>query len=172
MEDLPRPSMARAACTKPLSRRNVAAKLVEEFKIGVQDMVMVYMSPNPYHESFEQMVDLRKFDLSKHPTGGLRLYVCDDRVHLASISPSTPAARIHDWRACIRGAWLIKIGDKTIQSIEDVAQVFDIPRLESSPSTTLLFSHPEIRPNLSQGGIPIILSAPFSQLTHDQLNNR
>ena len=51
----------------------MAAKLVEEFKIGVQDMVMVYMSPDPYHELFEQTVDLRKFDLSKHPTGGLRL---------------------------------------------------------------------------------------------------
>ena len=92
MEDLPRPSTARAARTKPLSCRNVVAKLVEEFKIGVQDMVMVYMSPDPYHESFEQTVDLRKFDLSKHPTGGLQLYVRDGWVHLASISPSTPAA--------------------------------------------------------------------------------
>ncbi len=52
--------MARAARTKPLSCRNVAAKLVEEFKIGVQDMVMVYMSPDPYHELFKQTVDLRK----------------------------------------------------------------------------------------------------------------
>ncbi len=59
-----------------------------------------------------------------------------------------------------------------IQSIKDVVQAFDIHRLESSPSTTLLFSHPEIRPNLSQEGIPIILSAHSSQLTHDQLNNR
>ncbi len=75
----------------------MAAKLVEELKIGAQDMVMVYMSLDPYHESFEQKVDLRKFDLSKYyPTGGLRLYVCNGRVHLALISPSTPAARIHD----------------------------------------------------------------------------
>ncbi len=135
----------------------MAAKLVEEFKIGVQAMVMVYMSPDPYHESFEQTVILRKFDLSKHPTGGLRLYVRDGQVHLASISPSTPVAQIHNWRACIWGAWLIKVGDKTIQSIEDVAQAFDILCLESSPSTTLLFLHPKIRPNLSQEGIPIIL---------------
>jgi hypothetical protein len=91
-EALPRPSTARAARIKPLSCRNVAAKLMEELKIGVQDMVMVYMSPDPYHESFKQTVDLRKFDLSKHPTGGLRLYVREGRVHLASISPSTPAA--------------------------------------------------------------------------------
>jgi hypothetical protein len=91
-EDLPRPSTARAARTKPLSCRNLAAELVEKFKIGVQDMVMVYMSPDPYHESFKQTVDLRKFNLSKHPTGGLQLYVHDGRVHLALISPSTLAA--------------------------------------------------------------------------------
>ncbi len=35
---------------------------------------------------------LENFDLSKHPTGGLRLYVRDGWVHLALISPSTPAA--------------------------------------------------------------------------------
>jgi hypothetical protein len=56
--------------------------------------------------------------------------------------------------------------------MEDVAQAVDILRLESSPSTTLLFLHPKIRPNLSQEGIPIISSAPFSELTQDQLNNR
>jgi hypothetical protein len=59
-----------------------------------------------------------------------------------------------------------------IQSIKDVAQAFDILRSESSPTTTLLFLHPKIGPNLSQEGIPIISSAPFSQLIHDQLNNR
>jgi hypothetical protein len=73
-------------------------------------MVMVYMSPDPYHESFEQTVDLRKFDLSKHPTGGLELYVRDGWVHLALISPSTPAAQIHDWHARIQGACFIKGG--------------------------------------------------------------
>jgi hypothetical protein len=36
----------------------------------------------------------------------------------------------------------------------------------------MLFSHPEIRPNLSQDGLPIVSFAPFSQLTHDQLNNQ
>jgi hypothetical protein len=32
--------------------------------------------------------------------------------------------------------------------------------------------HPEIQPKLSHDGIPIVLSAPFAQNTHDQLNNR
>jgi hypothetical protein len=70
----PRPTRARAARTKPTTGRNLAAELVEQFHIGVQDMMMIYMSPDAYHDAFEQTVDLRKFDLSKHATGGLTLY--------------------------------------------------------------------------------------------------
>ena len=36
----------------------------------------------------------------------------------------------------------------------------------------LKFAHPEIRPNLSHDGLPIVSSAPFTQHVHDQLNNR
>jgi len=171
-EEPPRPSRARAARVKPSAGRNLAAELVNEFKIGVQDMMMIYMSPDPYHEAFEQTIDLRKVDLSKHTTCGLSLYARDGRVHLASISPGTPAARIHGWRARIRGAWLIKVGETTIDSIDDVVHAFEQLRATASPNVTLLFSHPEVRPNLSQEGIPIVSSAPFSQLTHAQLNNR
>ncbi len=71
---------------------------MNDFHIGVQDMMMAYMSPDPYHDAFEQSVDLRKFDLTKHATSGLSLYEQDGRVDLASIAPSTPAARIHAWR--------------------------------------------------------------------------
>jgi hypothetical protein len=86
----PRPTRARAARTKPARGRNLAAELVKDFLIGVQDMMMVYMSADPYHDAFEQTMDLRKFDLTEHATGGLSLYVRDSRVHLASIAPSTP----------------------------------------------------------------------------------
>jgi hypothetical protein len=96
--EAPRPTWARAARIKPTKGRNLAAELVNDFHIGVQDMMMVYMSPDPYHDAFEQTVDLRKFDLTKHATGGMSLYERDGRVHLASIAPSTPAACIHAWR--------------------------------------------------------------------------
>ena len=36
-------------------------------------MDMIYMSPDPYGRTFEEPLDLRKFDLSKHPTAGRRL---------------------------------------------------------------------------------------------------
>jgi len=173
LTDSPNTQAARAAAAKvkPPMGRNLAAELVEDFKIGKHDLSMIYMSPDPFHEAFEQTADLRKFDLTQHATGGLTLYNRDGRVHLASIAPSTPAARIHGWRTRIRGAWLIKVGDTVVNSIEDVKTAFDTVRASNAPSITLLFSHPEVRPNLLQDGIPIVSSAPFSQHTHDQLNN-
>jgi hypothetical protein len=170
--ETPRPTRARAARTKPTKGRNLAAELVHDFQIGVQNMMMVYMLPDPFHDAFEQTVDLWKFDLTKHATGGLSLYVRDGRVHLTSIAPSTPAARIHSWRTRIRGAWLIKVDGIIVESIDDVVWAFGRLRTSGSPSVRLLFSHPEVRPNLSQDGLPIVSLAPFTQHTHDQLNNQ
>jgi hypothetical protein len=167
-----RPTWARVARTKPTKGRNLAAELVDDFQIGVQDMMMVYMSPDSYHVAFEQTMDLWKFDLTKHATGGLSLYERDGWVHLASIAPSTPAARIHAWQTRIWGVWLIKVGDTIVESIDAVTWAFDGLCTSSSPSVTLLFSHPEVRPNLSQAGLPIVSLAPFTQHTHDQLNNQ
>ena len=170
--ETPRPTWAHAARIKPKKGSNLAAELVNDFHIGVQDMMMVYMSPDPYHDAFEQSVDLRKFDLTKHSTGGLSLYERNGRVHLASIAPCTPAARIPAWRTRIRGAWLIKVGNTIVDSIDAVTRAFAGLRTSGSTSVTLLFSHPEVRPSLSQDGLPVVSSAPFTQHTHNQLNNR
>ena len=172
MDAPPRIFPASAARAKQVSKQNLAAELVEEFNIGTQDMAIIYMSPDPYHDAFEQRIDLLKFDLSQHPTGGLVLYDRVGRGHLTSISPGSPAARIHNWRSRIRGAWLIKVGDTLIASSADVATAFDTLRGSASASTTILFSHPELRPNLSHDDVPIVSSALFSQNTHTQLNNR
>ncbi len=67
---------------------------------------------------------------------------------------------------------MIKIGGITVNSLEDINNAFRILDANKSPLATLLFLHPEIRPNLSQDGIPIVLLAPFTQNTHDQLNNQ
>jgi hypothetical protein len=74
MDAPPRIFPASAARAKQVSKQNLAAELVEEFNIGTQDMAIIYMSPDPYHDAFEQTIDLLKFDLSQHPTGGLVLY--------------------------------------------------------------------------------------------------
>ena len=87
------------------------------------------------------------------------------------MSPSTPAAKIPDWRTQVRGAWLIKIGTLTITSIEEAHAAFMALRDSGATSTALLFVHPEIRPNLFHNGLPIVSSTPFTQATHNQLNN-
>ena len=88
------------------------------------------------------------------------------------MSPSTPAAKIPDWRTRVRGAWLIKVDGKCISSIADARSAIRSAVESGTQAVTLLFSHPEIRPNLSNNGIPIVSSAPFTQQVHDQLNNR
>jgi len=155
-----------------MTHKNTAAELVSNFKIGKQDMALVYMSPDPYHDAFEQTIDIRKFDWSQHPMAGLELYEKDGRVHLAKISPSSPVAKIHEWRSRIQGAWLIQVDKCVVKSIDNIVNMFNKVAADKCDSVTLIFAHPEIRPNLCQDGIPIISSAPFYQHTHEQLNNR
>ncbi len=47
--------------------------IVTEYLIDQISMAMVYMSPNPYFEAFEEVINLHKFDLTKQGTAGLRL---------------------------------------------------------------------------------------------------
>ncbi len=166
------PSTARAARTRANSSRPKARDTGLDFTIARDDIAMIYMSPDPYFDAFEQPMDLHKFDLTKHVTAGLNLYEADGRIYLVSMSPGTPAAKIPDWRTRIRGAWLIKVGDSVISSIADATQAFQSLVHDRSPSTVLLFAHPEIRPNISHNGLPIVSSAPFTQHIHDQMNNR
>ena len=100
------------------------------------------------------------------------LYESAGRVYLKDILPSSPVACIRCWRSRIKGAWLIQIGDTKVTSVEDVANEFAQIKSSCADSTVLLFSHPEVRPTLSQDGLPIVSSAPFSLNTHTQLNNR
>lgn len=135
-------------------------------------MAMVYMSPDPYFESFEQQIDLRQFNLAKHSTAGLSLVEHDGRLHLTTMIPGTPAAKIKDWRSRVKGAWLIKIGTTLVTSVETAHDTLAAAINANKPIVTLLFAHPEVQPNLSHDGIPIVSSAPFTQAHHDQLNNR
>ena len=87
------------------------------------------------------------------------------------MAPGTPAAKIPDWRTRVKGAWLIKLGDTSIATIDDVATEMKSLVDSGADTVVLLFSHPEIRPNLSHVVLPIVSSAPFTQQIHDQLNN-
>jgi hypothetical protein len=88
------------------------------------------------------------------------------------MAPSTPGARIPRWRTPIHGAWLIAINRNQIATSADAQSLFRQLFNANSCGCTLLFSHPEITPDISNTGLPIMSKNDFSQLTHDQLNNR
>jgi hypothetical protein len=154
------------------SKKQIAADVVSEYLIGVDNMAMVYVSPDPFSSAFEEELDLHKFDISHHRTAGLCFFEKEGRLFLASMAPSTPGARIPRWRTRICGAWLITINGTSVSSISDAQSVFQQMSANGAPSCTLLFSHLEISPDISNKGLPILSSSDFSQFTHDQLNNR
>jgi hypothetical protein len=169
-----RAATAHATAPTPRSRARPprARDILLDFDVTRQDMAMIYMSPDPYFEAFEEKLTLQNVKLKKHQTAGLELYESSGRVFLQSMTPSTSAAKIPDWHTRLCGAWLIKIGETIISSVEDALSTLRTLVDSDAQSVTLLFSHPEIRPNLSHNGLPIVSSAPFTQHVHDQMNNR
>jgi hypothetical protein len=89
-------------------------------------MEMIYMSRDPYGRTFKEPLDLQKCGLSKHPTAGLRFISKDGRLILASMDKSSPGARIVKWRSCIRGSWLVSLGDTSVSTIVEVQSAFRI----------------------------------------------
>ncbi len=72
------------------------------------------------------------------------LYESNGRVHLAGMAPGTPAAKIPDCRTRVKGAWLIKIGHKTISTIDEVTRFLRELVASGDKTVVLLFSHPEL----------------------------
>jgi len=81
--------------SKPSTNKQSAADPVTHYLIGAHDMATIYMSPDPYHNSFTEMLNLLKFDPIKHRTAGLCFIEKDSRVLLATMSPNTPGKRTY-----------------------------------------------------------------------------
>jgi hypothetical protein len=107
-----------------LSKKEIAWEVVNEYTIGPQDMAMVYISPDGFYGAFEEELDLRKFDMTRHRTAGLNLLEKDQRLYLASMEPSTPGSRVPRWRTRIRGAWLIAINGTNVSTLPEAESIF------------------------------------------------
>jgi hypothetical protein len=101
---------------------STASNIVSEFLIGKNKMAMIYFMPNPYFKSFEEVMEITRFDFNKHRTAGLCLTTAGNRFFLGSISPSTPAAKIPRGHTRIKKAWLIWVGLTIVTTIKE-AQV-------------------------------------------------
>ena len=110
------------------------------------------------------------FDIAKHSMAGLSFLEKNGHLILAHISPSTPGAKIPRWHTRLSGAWLIKVGDHHITSIDDARKDFKVITSAGAMSAQLLFTHPEVHLDISCRG-SIISLEPFSLLTHAQLND-
>ncbi len=84
------PAASRVHTTNP-------SDIVSEYLIGQCDMSTFYMSPDPYFDAFDEVIDLRKFDLGKHRTAGLCLLCLDNCLYLRGMLPNTPGAKIPRW---------------------------------------------------------------------------
>jgi hypothetical protein len=69
-----------------------------DYNINPQDMAQVYISPSPYNDAFDEVLDLRKFNIDKHRAAIMSFITQDGRLILGTMVPSTPGARVPRWR--------------------------------------------------------------------------
>ena len=104
----------------PTTKVSLDHEMMSKHAITRKDMMMVYLSPLPFRYSFEEEFRLRFFYSTKFPTAGLVCAEENGRLYLQDIMPGTPAAKIRAWRSRIRGAWLIKVDEEDVATVEDI----------------------------------------------------
>eukprot|EP00956_Cyclotella_meneghiniana_P004202 scaffold5163_cov49-Cyclotella_meneghiniana.AAC.3 len=123
----------------------------------------VYLSPSPFHEAFQEKLDLRQWNpKNDHKAAGLSLIKDGDRLILGNIIKSTPAARIDKWRSRCRGAWLMEIDGTPVTNQSQVHDILQRANEQGKRECPILLAHPEIKAGLTSMGIP--------QLHIDQMN--
>jgi hypothetical protein len=167
--ELPRPLTAAAACVRV--NNPVASEIATEYDITRGNSATVYMSPDPLFGAFEEDINLSKWSYDKHHIAGMALVEHNERLYLGNMIPGLSGAKVDKWRLYLRGAWLIQVGHTSVSTIADAHRAFKELYDRGAHSVTLLFSHPELRKDISNNGLPIISSPPFTQLTHDQLSH-
>lgn len=148
----------------PMTTSSLDHEIMCNHDITQKDMMMVYMSPHPYQDSFEEEFRLRYYNHEKLPTAGLVCIERNGRLYLQNIQPSTPAAKIRAWKIRIRNAWLIKVDNEEVHSVADIERIMARLSQSKAPRCTLLMAHSELKDGLTETGIP--------QINVDQLNYR
>eukprot|EP00804_Cyclotella_cryptica_P016939 CCRYP_001875-RA/>CCRYP_001875-RA protein AED:0.38 eAED:0.38 QI:0/0/0/1/0/0/3/0/857 len=147
----------------PSAKLSLDHEIMTKHDISQKDTMMVYMSPHPFRDSFEEEFCLRYFDNSKHPTAGIVCSQHNGRLYIRDIQPSTPAAKIRAWRSRLRHAWLIKVDGEEVTTEADIVRIMARLAASKSPTCTLLMAHSELKHGLVESGIP--------QINADQLNH-
>jgi hypothetical protein len=137
------------------------------YGVLANNIAQIYLSPKPYNDAFEEELDLCKFNMSHHRAAGMMFLPQDNRLILASMTPSTPGARIPHWCTRLRGAWLISVNGTPVHTITETHQVFHDLYLNNAASCVLLFAHPELSHGLSNKGLPLVCCDQIPQISID-----
>ena len=120
----------------------------------------INLSSNPFDYTTTRTINTN----TKHPTLGLQLQTCAqyNKPKLQSCQPSTPAARLHNWRSELQNSYILKINNTTIKTMQDIISTISKAKQQSNEPITITFGtndSPGIHPQL---GVP--------QIYHDQLD--
>ena len=95
-------------------------RIPHAFHIDPRDRVVVYLSPDPYADSFEERLHFGRFCLASHSTAGLTVKCENGHLILTDMVPGTPSAKIPRWRSRIRGARLIAINNVNASTVKEL----------------------------------------------------
>ena len=87
-------------------------------------------------------MELRRTRAKPHPTEGLVLERYHGRLLLRDMDKGTSGSRMIRWRSRMRGAWLRKINDTTVDSVAEVELAFSKLRQDGAEQCTLVLLHP------------------------------
>jgi len=132
--------------------------------ISRKDAATVYFSLDPYHDAFEETLNIRDYTAYRKYAAGMEFTVTDGRLRLRNIVPSSPAAKLPAWRSRLRGAWLVKVDGTPLSSPATLEATLRRLAASGKDSCQLLFAHPEVAQGLTNEGIP--------QVNLDQMNPR
>jgi hypothetical protein len=143
------------------------SNIVYSLGINSNNMTTIYMSPDPYFDTFVEPIKLRKVDLIQHCMAGLKFFQQNWRLILGGMDTATPGSRINCWQTRIRGAILLQVGDYQVHTVQDAQDAF-AKSIHTHLLCPPLFAYLEIRQDISHNGLPIMHSGDFSQATHNQ----
>lgn len=146
--------------------------IAQEYDIRSTTTSQVYMSPDPFNAAFEEQMDIRRLDCSKHRSGGMLFVTHNGRIYLGGMAPSSPGSRIPRWISRLRGACLLSIDGTRVSSVAEVHAIFAKFEQNRAKVCTLLFAHPEIKHGLSNKGLPMLSRDILTTPDAAQLNNR
>lgn len=161
------PKLSTAAILHPLPLREsatpiptTAAAAAVEVTDDVDEFTPVTMCSEPFGTSFQETLAIHGI----HQTAGIIVEEDRQRGHprLLRFQPGTAIAKTVRWRSRLKGAHILRIGDRDISRTEDIVLAVAHYRSLKKRSVPITFAFDEIRNTISSQGVPQLY---FDQMT-------